>query len=79
MFGWLIGKKKGKKPEKKKVNLGDQNTYHIAQGNVPFDSQKVQALAFAVDEGYPDQQIITIGEGVEQEVEKAKRNLEKVI
>jgi hypothetical protein len=77
MFGWLTKNIKSEAP--KKVSLSDAKTYHIAQGNVKLDSKKIEALAFALDEGYSDQSIVAISDGVIQEIQRAKGQLGKVV
>ena len=74
MFGWITGKKGKKTPSKK-----EGETYHIAQGNIKIDKQRIDALSFAIDEGYSDQAIIDIGKSVTQEIMKAQKQLEKVV
>jgi hypothetical protein len=73
MLEWLTGKNK---PENK-IDMNSK-TYHIAQGEVKLDSKKVEALSFGINEGYSDQDIVTIGEGVIQEINRAKNQLGKV-
>ena len=72
MFGF--GKKK---EEKKDVLKG--NTFFISGGDIPIDSRKVEALHFALDEGYSDQTIMTIAKAVIQDIQKAENQLREVI
>jgi len=71
VFG-IFGRKKPQKQE-------DKETFHITQGNISLDSKKVEALHFAIDEGMSDQSIILIGKALTQDLEKAEKELDKVV
>lgn len=64
---------------KKKTIDEKKRTFHIIQGNVDLDSSKIEALRFAIDEGFSDQAIIDIGKAVTQELARAEKSLGEVV
>jgi hypothetical protein len=64
----------GRKPQPTNMR-----TFRITQGEIPIDRSKIELLQFAVDEGYSDQDIVTIGRAVRKELENAEKALGQVI
>lgn len=52
-----------------------KDTFKIAKGKVEFDTESVNNLAFALEEGYSDQDVLFWGKVVKDNIEK----LEKVL